>query len=51
MLKVPIGIFSKPMRPRPRVRSHSQQNVGGEQRAEEHHFGCQEQPDANLGVI
>ena len=35
---------------RPFHRADAQQDVGGEQRAEQHHFGRQEQPDPELAV-
>ena len=36
---------------RPEVRADAQKDVGGEEAAEEHHFGREEQPDAELRVV
>ena len=51
VLIVPSGTLSQPCGQVPGRRADAQQDVGGEQPAEEHHFGGQEQPDADLGVV
>ena len=50
VLNVPIGMFSQPCGQFSR-RADAQQDVGGEQRAEQHDFRREKQPDADLGVV
>ena len=38
------------MRPVARRGIEPEENVGGKQTAEKHHFGSEEEPDADLGV-
>ena len=45
------GDVEQPMRPGAGVRADAQQDVGGEERAEEHDFRSEKQPDADLGVV
>jgi hypothetical protein len=51
VLKVPMGMLSNAVRPVEGIGANAQENIGGEQAAEEHDFGGQEQPDADLGVV
>ncbi len=51
VLMVPSVTLSQPCGQVPGLRADAQQNVGGKKSAEEHHFGRQKQPDAELGVV
>jgi hypothetical protein len=50
VLAVPSVTSSQPCGHMP-VGADAQQNVGGKKSAEEHHFGREKQPDADLGVV
>ena len=50
VLVMPSGMFSRPCGQLPGVGADAQQDVGGKQRAEQHDFGSQKEPDADFGV-
>ena len=51
VLTVPDRNIQPTVRPKTFRRAHAQQNVSGKQRSEEHDFGRQEQPNADLGIV
>ncbi len=51
VLQVPTGTFSQPCGQKPSGAPTRSRMYRRKQSAEKHHFGRQEQPDADLGVV